>query len=146
MNTAFKKEVNNFRLWAKECLKKPRAAEWECEYKNWHKLRPVFADFISTKKISDLSSSEIVDIMYIIARDNEMEEIIEDLATNKKLFEQLLFYILDSNDNDINTLVKFQFSSSYHSSTYHSSGKQNSKESSMSNQYLVVKCKMGEKY
>ncbi|MCP4582912.1 MAG: HEAT repeat domain-containing protein [candidate division Zixibacteria bacterium] len=105
MNTIFKIEVNKFKAWADTYLKKSPPAEWECDYQDWPALNRAFLALISEKYPTVLSKTEIDDLIYVIARDNEMEELIEEVASYPKLFELLLQNVLKSNERD----AKWQF-------------------------------------
>lgn len=105
MTTILTIEANRFRAWADKYPKDSRSGEWECDYDNWPALNRAFLTLVSEKDPAKLSKSDINDLIYVIARDNEMEELIEEVASNSELFELLLKNVLISNESD----AKWQF-------------------------------------
>ena len=105
MTTNLTIEANKFRAWADTYPNESRFGEWECDYDNWPALNRAFLTLVSEKDPTNLSKSEINDLIYVIARDNEMEELIEKVASNAELFKLLLQNVLISNESD----AKWQF-------------------------------------
>ncbi len=105
MSAILKIEVEKFRSWASSYPEDTRSGEWECDYDGWSSLNSAFLNFIESKSPSELSDTEIDDLNYVIARDNEIEDLIEAVAQKKELFALLLSHVIDSTEND----AKWQF-------------------------------------
>lgn len=105
MNSTLKVEVETFRLWASDYPQDTRSGEWECDYEEWSSLSLAFLSFIENNDPSELTKTEIADLIYVIARDNEIEELIEAVVQNEELFKLLLSNVLHSTEFD----AKWQF-------------------------------------
>jgi len=105
MDLILKIEVDKFRLWASEYPEDHRSGEWECDYEDWPSLNSAFLNFIENKVPSELTDAEITDLIYVIARDNEMEELVEDVALKEGLFKLLIPHVIKSIENE----AKWQF-------------------------------------
>jgi hypothetical protein len=98
-------EVNKFRQWAEKYPENSRYGEWECDYDDWTAIYGAFSLFISNRDVSSLSQAEIDDLIYIIARDNEIEYLIKVLASRPDWIEALLSQVIHCNEPD----AKWQF-------------------------------------
>lgn len=105
MSDSLRIEIEKFKLWASRYAEDARSAEWEFGYDGWHSLNSAFLNFIECRSSSELSDIEIEDLIFVIARDNETEDLIEALAQKKELFTLLLSHVIDSKEND----AKWQF-------------------------------------
>lgn len=105
MDLILKIEVDKFRAWASEYPEGRRSGEWECDYEEWPSLNSAFLGFIKNKAPSELTDAEIEDLIYVIARDNEMEELVEDVASKDELFKLLIPHVIESTENE----AKWQF-------------------------------------
>jgi hypothetical protein len=77
-------KVEKFKAWANSyphCY-----GEWECDYQGWRPLYAAFQSFIRAKDFVTWSTEELSDVLYAIARDNE----IEDLAREVTRFDTAL--------------------------------------------------------
>lgn len=75
MNTLFD-EINRFQDWANEHYDPPHEAlggEWECDYTHWQIIYDAFAEFQSQQSPYTWTSDQKERLLYIIARDNEMQ-------------------------------------------------------------------------
>ena len=74
-------EIDKFEAWAKVMLVEPSkiSAEWETDYLEWSALDEQFKDFIGTVPSSSWNTDELNRLTYIIARDNECEQLIGSL-------------------------------------------------------------------
>ena len=75
-------EIEKFRSWADDYPQENRSGEWECDYPNWREIQDAFEDFIDKKEGPALKESEIVDLIYIVARDNEVQDLIRFMVEN----------------------------------------------------------------
>tara|TARA_R110002049_G_C8896545_1_gene541202 strand:+ start:57 stop:677 length:621 start_codon:yes stop_codon:yes gene_type:complete len=116
MSSSLKIEIEKFRLWASEYPEDSRSGEWECDYENWSSLVSAFIKFIESKVPSQLTETEIADIIYVIARDNEMEQLVETIALKQDLFQLLIPHVINSTEND----AKWQFAVALGKCTLHS--------------------------
>ena len=81
-------EIEKFKLWALSYPEDQRGGEWECNYENWGDLHKAVLDFIASTYYQDWTETEIEDLLYAIARDNEIEYLIEEIS---QIPERLLF-------------------------------------------------------
>ena len=82
------KEIEQFERWADEYSDIPqdeRGGEWECDYSNWSAIWSEFERFLSDNNVLKISDYQFEKILYIIARDNENQSIIEMIAENAEL-------------------------------------------------------------
>ena len=80
-------EINKFKAWA-AAYHYAGIGEWECNYGNWRDLYRVFERFIYHIPFQ-LWTQETIDlILYAIARDNDIEELIDVVARDP---ERLIF-------------------------------------------------------
>jgi len=85
--------VNDFWEWSKS---QKHEYEWETEYDNWTTIHTIFSELIETTGPSYWSQRTIHNLLYIIARDNECEILINKLCERPKsllfLAQEGLFY------------------------------------------------------
>lgn len=74
---SFKNGVADFKSWSSKADKS--YGEWETEYPNWDKLYYHTADLLKGLSVERWNDELIKDFLYILARDNEVENIIEQL-------------------------------------------------------------------
>jgi long-subunit acyl-CoA synthetase (AMP-forming) len=77
-----KEQIEQFRAWANTYPIEQCSGEWECDYDEWNLLYASFAKFLQDCPVEEWNQEVIQDVLYIIARDNEMEIMISDLAQN----------------------------------------------------------------
>lgn len=83
MKKQLKIEIKKFRNWSKNYSKIPepkRLGEWEIDYEDWIKIESLFEEFLDTESYKNWSDEDIKNILYLIARDNEMEDFINYIA------------------------------------------------------------------
>ncbi len=79
-------EVAKFRQWA-DLRHQPGYAgprdhadpEWECDYPEWHVLYPTVETFLASLADRRLTAAELELLLYVLARDNEDEFILDTL-------------------------------------------------------------------
>ncbi|MDG0808061.1 hypothetical protein [Cohnella rhizosphaerae] len=95
--TKVDEQVDEFWKWSKN---EKQSYEWEVSYPNWSLLTTLVITLLETTSYDQWDQRTINNLLYIIARDNECETIIEKLSerTNNYLFlaEEALKY----SDND----------------------------------------------
>lgn len=80
------KEIDLFDTWAKSISDIPqenRYGEWECNYDNWTNIYIAFEDFLQKTEPQKWNRKEIEKLLYIIARDNEMESLAEIVSEHE---------------------------------------------------------------
>jgi len=105
MTDSLNKEIQRFRDWAASYPMESRSGEWECDYEHWKELNSSFDDYLALNKPNEATSDEISDLIYAVARDNEMEELIDSVSENPEWFRRLLTEVLRTNEHD----AKWQF-------------------------------------
>jgi HEAT repeat protein len=75
-----KEEIARFRKWEAQLPAAARSGEWELEYPGWSALSAAFAGFMQQTKPSRWDESTVLDLLYIIARDNENEALVRLLS------------------------------------------------------------------
>ncbi|HEY1172060.1 MAG TPA: HEAT repeat domain-containing protein [Verrucomicrobiae bacterium] len=73
--------VKRFRAWAAEDHEGEGIGEWECDYEHWSEIYDAFNPALD----APLSPGAIEDILYAIARDNEVEVLRERLTTRPEI-------------------------------------------------------------
>jgi len=71
-------EIEKFDQWAQSWSDVPqdeRGGEWECGYKNWRSIYDSFDEFVRKTDPKSLTSAVKERLLYIIARDNEIERL-----------------------------------------------------------------------
>ena len=77
------KEIKAFDIWAEalsEIPQEQRGGEWECNYKGWNIIYEQFEDFLKTSTPSGWTNDVKDQLLYIIARDNEMQRLSTDIS------------------------------------------------------------------
>jgi hypothetical protein len=78
MNAKIFIEINKFDKWAQtqsDIAQDDRGGEWECGYDNWDDIYQAFENYLKTSNPTQWTSKEKELLLYIIARDNEMEHL-----------------------------------------------------------------------
>lgn len=101
------KEIKLFKSWAYSIDSSNLFGEWEMYYDNWDNIYRAFRDVITNCSCEGLDDKVTEDLLYIIARDNEDECLIDQLVESKTWFMFLCEKSLTSNYDD----AKWQFAS-----------------------------------
>lgn len=83
----FENEIENFRRWAVTADK--RNGEWETDYFYWDVIYDLTEKLIKSTAIEDWNENIVKDYLYILARDNECENIIAQLIDIPKQLIEL---------------------------------------------------------
>jgi hypothetical protein len=106
MGSPLHEEVVRFQVWAENHHPiEGRTGEWELNYGGWQYLNQAFRIHLGACMPQTMDATGISDMLYAIGRDNEMEELVEELASHSNWFMCLLPYALSSTDAD----VRWQF-------------------------------------
>lgn len=104
---AFQAEVARFQAWADAIypLAKQRYGEWETHYDHWNDLEQMFDIFVSSTCCHDWDDSTVQIVLYVLARDNEAERMIDVLAMNEDNVLCLAAHAVESSETE----AKWQF-------------------------------------
>ena len=83
-------EIEKFKKWAEaysDIHQDERGGEWECDYSDWPIIWTEFEAFLNDSHYKNWTDKEINNLLYIIARDNECNSIIELLSEKPKTLE-----------------------------------------------------------
>lgn len=105
MEISLDNEVVRFKMWALTYPSETRSGEWECDYDYWKELYAAFTSFVESNSPDKLSEQDIKNIIYVVARDNEMENLVSELAEKPSWFKVVLPHVLESEESD----AKWQF-------------------------------------
>jgi HEAT repeat protein len=76
------------------------SAEWECNYEGWQSLNEAFVAYLDAHAFREADDQAISDIIYAVARDNEMEYLVPELANRPGWFAFLLPHVLKCDEPD----------------------------------------------
>jgi len=99
METLLKTEIDKFREWANRYPIAERSGEWECDYFHWTEIYAAFGCYLKSLNPIELSENSVVDLIYIIARDNELEELISLVSEEREWLSALLPHVLISSEH-----------------------------------------------
>lgn len=94
---ALHSEVAKFRAWAEQYPAGERFGEWECDYPAWPELHQAFTDCLDA---ADLHGETVADLVYAIARDNEISYLSSQLGQRPVQLSKLLPHILACEEPD----------------------------------------------
>ena len=104
-------EILKFRTWQKDFYSgKPEYelnGEWECAYNGWDKIYTAFSHVLSAYLPQEAEHKLLSEMVYIIARDNESEWLIEETVPYDGWFALLCRCSLKANEPD----ARWQFAS-----------------------------------
>ena len=100
------RETEKFKEWAKT-YPGVKSGEWESDYGNWDEYYDACIQLIKNKPPKSLTDIEISDLFYAIARDNEQEHLIDEIAED----ETLLLALCETSFGHIENDAKWQFAS-----------------------------------
>ncbi len=75
-------EVGRFRAWADTYPIAERDSAWESMYRGWQELSSAFSAFVNATTCQQWSAETTQMLLYTIARDNEMEALVKEVARN----------------------------------------------------------------
>ena len=79
--TQLSTEATLFRNWARDYIGAHGAhGEWECDYPEWNRVYEVFDEYLRAVDVARASTLVIGDLLYLLARDNECENIARKIA------------------------------------------------------------------
>lgn len=98
MTTNLANEVARFKEWAP--AHEGTYGEWECDYEHWDGLWAAAEDSMKTctHEPPDVATSR--DLLYAIARDNELERLRDELVKYPELLRHLARLAVDSSESD----------------------------------------------
>lgn len=90
-------EVKRFRLWADTL--RGHHGEWEFDYPDWDTFYRAVFDFLKTKH-DQWSKDDVSNILFALARDNEGENILDQIRENPPLLLFLAGHVLGSEQSE----------------------------------------------
>ena len=96
-------EIEKFRKWAEaysHIAQDERGGEWETDYPDWPIIWSEFELFLKENHFSTWSEEQQDNVLYIIARDNECNSVIELIAEHPETLEFIAEKGLNFNSND----------------------------------------------
>jgi hypothetical protein len=97
---SFQQEVQKFKAWADSCPIQERLGEWECDYSDWETLHEAALSFLASSSPPDWNSAIVNDLLYAIARDNECESLVHEIAKNADTLILLSGFAVSSSETD----------------------------------------------
>ncbi|EIG63868.1 hypothetical protein [Bradyrhizobium sp. WSM1253] len=92
--------VSAFRSWADSLPVQQRVREWECNYQQWPAITSAFTAFLDSCLPQRWDASVYKLLLYILARDNEMEILKKELIAKPTHLLALTRIALDSGEQD----------------------------------------------
>lgn len=80
LHEALEVAVTRFRAWADQFPVAERSGEWECLYDDWQTIYNAFRAFVDVTNCQDWDEAIMQMLLYIIARDNEMQVLVKEVA------------------------------------------------------------------
>lgn len=96
----FRQEVEKFKAWAAKYPIEERSGEWECDYAGWDTLYKATLEFLASLSPSNWDGTDVSDLLYVIARDNETENLASEVAKDTNRLLRLSRLVLDSPETD----------------------------------------------
>jgi hypothetical protein len=94
-------EVDKFKAWAGTYPSTERYGEWECDYTEWPALHAAVLEFVASRPFDHWQREEQVQVLYAIARDNEIEYLAEEIRTrHPELLPSLAQASLEIDESD----------------------------------------------
>lgn len=100
MRNSLHSEVEKFRAWASNYPVEQRSGEWECDYEEWPTLNRSFKAYLDSHSPQEADDHAVSDLIYAVARDNEMEDLVSELAKKPEWFAFLLPSVLECDEPD----------------------------------------------
>jgi hypothetical protein len=93
-------EVEKFRAWASNYPVEHRPGEWECDYAEWPALNRSFVAHLNSHSPRDADDLVVSDLIYAVARDNEMRDLVSEIVERSEWFAYLLPFVLECDEPD----------------------------------------------
>lgn len=77
-----------------------RSAEWETEYPAWQEVWSSAWEFTAARPVTSWSVAEMDDVLFAIARDNEMEDVVEAIGADPVTLIAVAIAALDRGEPD----------------------------------------------
>jgi hypothetical protein len=98
--TKLKTEIEKFRTWALQYPESERYGEWECDYLEWTSIYIAFEHFLLETNFCEWNEAAKREILYIIARDNEMENLVTELAKDTSRLLSIAQFAIQEAERD----------------------------------------------
>ena len=100
LRQALESEVSRFRAWADSFPVPERSGEWECLYPDWQGIDSAFSAFVAATRCQEWDLEMTRLLLYIIARDNESQELVKQVAKRPEDLVWLAQQAIDSPERD----------------------------------------------
>jgi HEAT repeats len=97
---SLQQEVDKFKAWAATYPIQERSGEWECDYSDWDTFHKAVLSFLASSSPEDWSDTEVSNLLYAIARDNEIEYLVKQVAKNSETLLRLSNLAVSSSEAD----------------------------------------------
>lgn len=97
---SLQEEVERFKEWAASYPAHQRTGEWECDYEQWQPLWAAAIAVLESIPSSAWTEKCCANLLYVIARDNEMERIADELAGRPDALLELARLAIESSERD----------------------------------------------
>lgn len=94
-------EVARFRLWADSYPIERRPPEWECDYPDIGAFYDAILKFVNTRSFETWSADELTEILYAIARDNELQHLAEEIRSHPQMLLDLARAAIKCGEPDV---------------------------------------------
>lgn len=94
-------QVLRFRAWSRATSSRPeaeRGGSLECDYEDWSSLHGAVLAFLEHRPPSTWSETEANELVYAVARDNEIEYLVEEAVGRPESFVALAHRALSTGD------------------------------------------------
>ena len=99
-SNSLQEEVEKFKAWATSYPPNQRTGEWECDYQQWQSLWAAAIAVLEFIPASAWSKKCCENLLYVVARDNEMEHIADELAGRPGALLKLARLAIESSERD----------------------------------------------
>ncbi|MDK8182580.1 hypothetical protein [Paenibacillus sp. UMB4589-SE434] len=82
-------EINSFKKWANEVNDKSK--EWETDYLQWDRIYLAINEVLRNVPINELEQDDYELLLYSLARDNEVENVLQSLINYPEALKHLAY-------------------------------------------------------
>ncbi len=107
MEKGFMEQVNEFKRWASKHTRTAPAGEWETEYLRWESIYQASAKLVAGIPVSQWDHDIRDNFLYILARDNECENILELLIQHPEQLIAIARHAVTYEDPDTRWQIAF---------------------------------------
>lgn len=97
---SLRNEVEKFRRWASAYPVQERSGEWEDDYPDWSAFHEAAITFLASSSPDKWVDEDVSDLLYAIARDNEVEYLAQEVSKNVDTLLKLSELAIGSPERD----------------------------------------------